>query len=356
MNSSSRRTSRGQYRNEHPTVQASVREALMEWRGNKAPTKPTGPVPIESRTGAEFDVPPASGLRVTWLGHATSLVEIDGRRILIDPLWADRASPFQFIGPKRFFPPPLPLDDLPPLDAVLLSHDHYDHLDRRTVLALGRTGVRIFTPLGVGKRIIRWGLPARQVTELDWWEQADAAGVTVTATPSRHFSGRSPLFFDRDRALWAGFALTGDAHRVYYASDTAMFGGFDEIGRRLGPFDVALIEIGAYNRLWPDVHLGPEQAVEAFRRVRGGLFFPIHWATFDLSTHGWTEPVERLLAEVDRTGIPVVVPRPGQSVEPAEPPEVERWWPDLPWRTAEEYPVVSSGPIPPRSSTTTSST
>jgi len=232
----------GQYRNEHPRQHPSIRQAFKEWRGNKAPTKPAAPVPTETRTSTDFATPPASGLRVTWLGHATSIVEIDGCRFLIDPVWAERASPVSFMGPKRFHEPPLPLEELPTLDAVLLSHDHYDHLDRGTVVALGRTGVRFITPRGVGKRIVRWGVQADQVRELDWWEQVDVGGVTVTSTPSRHFSGRSPFFFDRDKALWCGFALTGPEHRVYYASDTAMFGGFDEIGRRLGPFDAALVE------------------------------------------------------------------------------------------------------------------
>jgi len=332
--------------NEGPRVRPSMLEAFKEWRATRAPTKPAGAVPTEALTRRDLAEPPASGLRLTWLGHATSIVEIDGRRFLTDPVWGERASPLPFIGPKRFFAPPLALAELPPLDAVLLSHDHYDHLDRRTVLTLGRKGARFVAPLGVGKRIVRWGVPAAQVQELDWWQDVDVGGVTVTATPARHFSGRSPLFLDRDRALWCGFALAGPGHRVYYAGDTAMFGGFDEIGRELGPFDAALIEIGAYNQLWADVHLGPEQAVDAFHRVRGGLFVPIHWATFDLSTHGWTEPVERFLAEARRTGARHVVPRPGASLEPARPPAVERWWPDLPWRTAEEYPVVSSGAIP----------
>ncbi|MGD8601287.1 MAG: MBL fold metallo-hydrolase, partial [Gemmatimonadota bacterium] len=345
----------GRYRNERSRVRPSFREAFREWRATKAPTKPTDPVPTETRRRGDFAEPPASGLRVTWLGHATSIVEIGGRRILIDPMWAQRASPVSFIGPKRFHEPPLPLEELPAPDAVLLSHDHYDHLDRSTVRALGRTGVRFITPVGVGKRIVGWGVPADKVQEMEWWDQVDVGGVTVTATPSRHFSGRSPFFFDRDRALWCGFALTGPEHRVYYAGDTAMFDGFDEIGRRLGPFDASLIEIGAYNQLWADVHLGPEQAVEAFHRVKGGLFIPIHWATFDLSTHGWTEPVERFLVAARRTDARHVVPRPGACIEPARPPEVERWWPELPWRTADEYPVVSSGATTLKQSTTNSS-
>lgn len=346
----------GKYWNSQPIVYPRLSEGLREWFGSKAPTTPTEPVPTDPKTRGDFATPPSSGLRVTWLGHATSLVEIDGHRFLIDPVWAERVSPVPFLGPRRFFPPPLALEELPPLHAVLISHDHYDHLDKGTVRALARSGVPFLVPLGVSKRLVGWGIPKRQIQELDWWDRVEAGSVTVTATPSRHFSGRSPILVDRNRSLWCGFALKGPEHRLYYAGDSGMFEGFDEIGRKLGPFDATLIEISAYNQLWADLHLGPEQAVAAFHRVRGGLLIPIHWATFDLSTHGWTEPIERLLVEARRTGARLAVPRPGQSIEPIRPPEVERWWPDLPWRTAEEYPVVSSGTTPSTTSTPTTTT
>jgi len=340
---SSLRTSSGRFRNQLPTRLPRLREILPEWILGKAQSTPLAPLPTVRRTSADFRDPPATGLRVTWLGHATSLVEIDGRRFLLDPVWAERSSPVPGAGPKRFFDPPLLLGDLPSLDAVLISHDHYDHLDRHTVLRLAAMGPRFLVPLRVGDRMMTWGVPREQIRELDWWERVEVRGIEVTATPARHFSGRSPFMIDRNRSLWTGFALVGPEHRVYYAGDTSMFDGFDEIGRRLGPFDAALIEIGAYNRLWADLHLGPEQAVDALRRVRGGLFIPIHWATFDLAMHSWTEPIERLLVEAGRREVTVAVPKPGQSVEPARPPQVERWWPDLPWQSADEHPIVSSG-------------
>lgn len=316
---------------------------LRELFRSRARTKPTEPPPVIRRNASDFLSAPASGLRVTWLGHSTSIVELGGRRFLVDPMWSERASPFGWMGPKRFFEPPLPLDELPPLDAVLISHDHYDHLDRPTLERLAADGHHFLVPLGVGSRMTRWGIPSESIRELDWWDAAEVEGVTITVTPARHFSGRSPFGFDRNTTLWCGFVLRSKRHRVYYTGDTAMFTGFDEIRERLGPFDVTLIEIGAYSRLWADLHLGPEQAVEAFERVRGGLLVPVHWGTFDLAFHAWTEPVERLLVEAGRRQVPVVVPRPGRSFEPAEPPMVERWWPDVPWQSAEEHPIVSSG-------------
>ncbi len=147
---------------------------------------------------------------------------------------------------------------------------------------------------------------------------------------------------DRNDTLWAGFAIQGPKHRVYYSGDTAMFEGFAEIGAKLGPFDASLIEVGAYHELWADLHLGPEQAVQAWQQVQGGLMIPMHWGTFDLALHSWTEPVERLLLAAKQAAVPLAIPRPGQSVEPSQPLPKERWWPDLPWQSAEEHPIVSS--------------
>jgi L-ascorbate metabolism protein UlaG (beta-lactamase superfamily) len=337
----------GRFRNRLAVRQPHIGGVLLAFLRERAPRTPTSPLPAESRSAADYASAPASGLRVTWLGHSSSLVEIEGQRFLLDPVWAERASPAQWFGPRRFFAPPLPLEELPPIDAVLLSHDHYDHLDEATVRRLGARGLRFLAPTGVGARLVGWGIPASQVTELSWWESQRIGGVQVTATPARHFSGRSPIFVDRDRSLWCGYALAGAQRRLYYAGDTAMSGDFPDVGAALGPFDATLMEIGAYSQLWPDVHIGPEQAVAAHRQARGGVLIPVHWGTFDLAMHGWTEPVERVLVAAAREGVPVMVPRPGGRVEPTQPGIVERWWPSLPWRSAEEYPLVSSGFTPP---------
>jgi len=309
--------------------------------GGSKHRRPTEPVPVAARTRADYDTPPASGLRVTWLGHSTILLEIDGGRVLVDPVWSERASPVSFAGPTRFYPSPLPLDELPALDCVLLSHDHADHLDPFAIRALAARGVRFVAPLGVGAHLEAWGVSPSDITELDWWDSIDVAGLTLTATPARHFSGRG--LRDRDATLWAGWVIAGTGHRVYYAGDSAMDDVFVEVSERLGPFDLTMIEIGAYDALWADVHLGPEQAVRAHALTRGALLLPVHWGLFDLALHGWTEPIERTLVAAREAGVRVMVPRPGELAEPALAGDVDRWWPSLPWKTATETPVRSTG-------------
>jgi len=329
--------------NQIPVDDPSTFKALKEWVKGAAHTVPQDPIAVQKRTASDFATPPPGGLRITWLGHSTSLVEIDGTRLLLDPTWSRRGSPFTWTGPKRFFDPPLALDDLPPLDAVLISHDHYDHLDKNTVLHLAGKGLPIIVPLGVGARLLSWDVDSTQIEEMDWWGETEVGAVKVTATPARHFSGRSLVMADRDETLWSGFALVGPNHRVYYTGDTGMFPGFKEVGERLGPFDATLVEIGAYNKLWADLHLGPEQAVRAVQDARGGLMIPVHWGTFDLALHSWTEPVERAIVAAAERKVALAIPEPGQSLETTTPPKMVRWWPQTPWQTAEQAPIVSSG-------------
>jgi L-ascorbate metabolism protein UlaG (beta-lactamase superfamily) len=332
----------GRFRNRLERVDGPIWRSFGELLfGGSKHRRPTEPIPVETRAARDYATPPARGLRVTWLGHSTTLVEIGAARLLVDPVWAERASFVSFAGPKRFYPSPLPLAELPAVDAVVLSHDHFDHLDEGLVRTLASRGLRWVAPLGVGAWLARWGVPESSVTELDWWENTHVAGVTLTSTPARHFSGRG--LGSRDRTLWCGWSFATADRRLYYAGDTAMQNEFVEIGERLGPFDLTMIEIGAYDQLWPDVHLGPEQAVAAHRLVRGDAMLPLHWGLFDLALHGWTEPIERLLASAARHGVRVAVPRPGGMVEPGMLRPVERWWPALPWRTAEEDPIRSTG-------------
>ncbi len=331
----------GKFRNELVRHDGSYWKMTVDYIRGVDNTSPVEIISIVERTAQDFANPPASGLRITWLGHSTSLVEIDGKRFLLDPVWADRAAPMSWTGPKRFHAPPLPLDELPELDGVLISHDHFDHLDHETVKALGDRVPLYFVPLGVGSHLEYWGVPAERIVELDWWGEAKVGEVTLVATPARHFSGRSLL--GMDKTLWAGWALVGPSHRVFYSGDTAMFPGFKDIGSRLGPFDATLLDSGAYSALWADVHLGPEQAVVAHQMVRGGLLIPVHWGGFDLALHAWTEPAERVLSAAKKTAVSVAIPRPGQSIEPSMPTKLERWWPEIPWSKAEQTPVTSSG-------------
>ncbi|MEL6770714.1 MAG: MBL fold metallo-hydrolase [Bacteroidota bacterium] len=309
---------------------------------------PAAPPPTVARTAADFAAVP-DDLRVTWLGHSTFLVELDGVRLLIDPVWGERVSPSSFIGSRRFHAPPLPLDALPPVDAVLISHDHYDHLDFPTIRTLTSPAFadrvpRFLVPLGIGAHLEYWGVDPARIEEVDWWDEKEVGTGTNTvrlvSTPARHFSGR--FVNDRDATLWTGWAFLGAERRVFYSGDTALTPSFAEVGERLGPFDLTLIEVGAYNEAWSDVHLGPEQAVAVHRMVRGEVMMPVHWCTFDLSLHGWTEPAERVRTAADALGIPVAFPRPGEHVTLDAVPTAA-WWPALPWDTAAEAPAVSTG-------------
>jgi L-ascorbate metabolism protein UlaG (beta-lactamase superfamily) len=332
----------GKFHNRRPRVDGSIGKVMLEFFfGGSKDRRPKVTIPVVARAGADYRTPPASVLRVTWLGHSTSLLEIDGQRVLIDPVWSERASPVSFAGPKRFYPSPLPLDQLPSVDVVLLSHDHADHFDPATLTHLVKRGDRFVVPLGVGARLIALGAAERSIVELDWWESTDVGALTLTATPARHFSGRT--LFDRDTTLWAGWVLAGPAHRVFYSGDTALDDELVEIGERFGPFDLTMIEIGAYDAMWADVHLGPEQAVRAHRLVRGEVMLAVHWGLFDLALHGWTEPVERALVAAAAEEVRLVTPRPGELLEPMLPRASTRWWPHVPWHTVAEKPVRSTG-------------
>jgi L-ascorbate metabolism protein UlaG (beta-lactamase superfamily) len=329
-----------------PKYQASMLKMAGRYFGGAGSSHrlPNSELPVLRRSASDFGEFPESGLRITWFGHSTLLLELDGYRVLIDPVWGERASPFTWAGPQRFFAPPLPLAELPKLDAIVLSHDHYDHLDYPTTVALAQlTDAPFLVPLGVGAHLASWNVPAARIVEFDWWQEHSLGDLRLVATPARHFSGRSVTMTDQNATLWAGWAVLGPKHRVFYSGDTGMFPGFKEIGERFGPFHATMIESGAYNAMWPDVHLGPEQAVLAHRMVQGELMIPVHWGLFDLALHGWTEPVERVLQAAQQQGVRVATPVPGGSVEVSHAlPELTRWWPTLPFMTAEQEPVVST--------------
>ena len=320
----------GAFRNPPAPAMPSEQSAwtsIKRWVAGHEVRTPPAPIPTVRLTRASLDRPPPSGLRATWLGHSTVLVEIDGARILMDPVWARRASPSSLVGPKRFFEPPVAIEDLPPLDAILASHDHYDHLDRGVVKAIvanpAQSRARFIVPLGVGAHLEKWGVPPNRITELDWSESTTLGSLTITATPARHFSGRG---FGANHTLWASFAIAGPKHRVFHSGDTGPFPGVIDIGAKHGPFDITLMKVGAYGEGWPDIHLTPEQAVAAHQQLRGHLLIPIHWGTFLLAFHAWDEPAERVVAASLASGVVFVVPMPGQSIEAGAPGTGEPWW------------------------------
>ena len=300
---------------------ASARKGLLrQLHEERHVGLPGGPIPL-----AVPDLPAdAAELAVTWFGHASALLEVDGRRVLVDPVWGYRVSPSPVFGPTRLHPAPVPLATVPPVDAVLISHDHYDHLDLPTVRTLVETQTAPFVvPLGIGEHLRKWGVPDDRIVELDWNGCTTIDGLTLTCTEARHFSGR---FFARDTTLWASWAVLGPRHRVFFGGDTGYTPAFAEIGARFGPFDLTLLPIGAYNDAWHAIHMDPEEAVRAHGDLGGRVLLPVHWATFNLAFHRWAEPVQRLWAAAQRVGATLAVPMPGQRIDLLDPPTVTDWW------------------------------
>ena len=284
---------------------------------------PRAPLPAQDPR-ATWLQPPDSGLRATWLGHSTVLVEIGGLRVLTDPVWGQRASPLRLAGPKRFQPVPVALRQMPAIDLVVISHDHYDHLDYPTVKTLAKLGVPFVTSLGVGAHLQAWGVPADRITELDWWQSHQHAGLTVTAAPSQHFSGRT--LKDRNATLWSSLVIRSDRHAVFFSGDTGLTTEYATIAQRLGPFDLVMLEVGAFHPSWGDIHLGPANALQAHQLLGGGAFLPVHWGTFSLAMHAWDEPPETLLKLAPAQGAQLLMPRLGEAVEPAHAGRVTPWW------------------------------
>lgn len=322
----------GGFRNVHPVLPGlrsatAARPTLGDFLCGGERRVPAGPLPSVDPTDA-WRRPAGSGLRATWLGHSTVLIEIDGLRVLTDPVWGARASPSRLAGPKRFQPVPVPVRALPPLDLVLVSHDHYDHLDYPTIHELVRRQPQVpfVTSLGVGAHLQAWGVPPERIVELDWWEQHTLphAELSVHAAPSQHFSGRG--LKDRNATLWSSFVVQSPRHRVFFSGDTGLTTEYAAIRQRFGPFDLVMLEVGAFHPAWGDIHLGPENALEALALLGGGAFLPVHWGTFSLAMHDWDEPAETLLALGPQRGAQLLMPRLGEAVEPGQGPAATPWW------------------------------
>jgi L-ascorbate metabolism protein UlaG (beta-lactamase superfamily) len=301
----------GRFENNPPqNTDGSILRTLRLYRQGHVRT-PTFAVPVQPLAPGALQAPPAPGVRAFWFGHATVLVEIDGVRVMTDPVLSRRVSPVP-VGPTRLHPPPMPLEALAHIDAVVISHDHYDHLDMATVRHLASQGTQFYVGLGIGAHLERWDVPAGQIHELGWWESAVLHGVRLTCTPARHYSGRRAM---DNSTLWASWMVQGATRSVYFSGDTGYSPHFAEIRRRLGSPDLTLMKVGAYGDTWLDIHMDPESAVQAHQDLGGAVLLPVHWATFDLSYHAWEEPIARTLAAARANAVRVVTPRVGEPVD-----------------------------------------
>lgn len=264
------------------------------------------------------------GTLVVKLGHSSLLLRLDGNFWLIDPVFSQRASPVQWAGPKRFHQTPIELDALGELEGVILSHDHYDHLDKLTIKKLHSRVKHFYTPLKLGKQLQQWGVTPDKITELDWWQSATRGDIKLIATPAQHFSGRGLL--NGNETLWVSWVIITNTERLFFSGDSGYFEGFKTIGERYGPFDMTFIETGAYNSDWANVHMFPEESFQAYLDLQGKWMVPVHNGTFDLALHAWYEPMERVMAAGEQYQQKILTPKFGDIIQVGKPEPTEHWW------------------------------
>lgn len=307
------------------TKGGALEQARIMWDfffNKPADTRPSGKIPVQTLTKQQLLAAPNN--TVYRLGHSTVLLKLHGAFWITDPMFSDRASPIQFAGPERFHSPPISIDELPSIKAVIISHDHYDHLDHDSIMQLAGKTDYFLTPLGVGDILVDWGVPAAKVRQLDWWQGIDIGDVRFVATPAQHFSGRG--LFIKNQTQWASWVILAPDQRVFFSGDSGYFDGFRQIGEKYGPFDLTLLETGAYNENWPNVHMRPEESIQAHLDLKGRRLLPIHNGTFDLSMHSWREPFDRIVALGDVQGIPVITPLMGEPASMHDTTGGRRWW------------------------------
>ncbi len=287
-----------------------------------AEPSPLKPLPVHKLTAAQLQMAPVDTLYR--LGHSTLLLKLGGEFWLTDPVFAKRASPVQWLGPKRFHKPPLRAEQLPPLKGIIISHNHYDHLDEMSIKVLAKRCEHFYVPLGVGQQLRCWGVAADNISEFDWWQSVQVGDTQLVATPARHFSGRG--LFDTDRTLWCSWVIRSPEFSLFFSGDTGYFDGFQQIGKTYGPFDITCIETGAYDHSWPDVHMLPEQSLQAHLDLRGRYMLPIHNGTFDLALHDWFEPFEQIMALAASQQVSLLMPQIGEPVQLLTPPGWYPWW------------------------------
>lgn len=305
----------------------SLRETLSHYLfADKTQKNPQNPIQVKPFDATAFGQIADDSVAFVWFGHSTILMKINGVTILADPvIEGKRASMFSFLGPERFdYTKHIGVEDLPKIDAVILSHDHYDHLDYPTIKALNEKVDRFYLPLGVGAHFEEWGVSADHITELNWWDEVELNGLKLAFTPTRHFSGRG--FGDRFKTLWGSWVIIGTNKRLYFSGDSGYFPGFKEIGEKYGPFDLTFMECGAYNEGWSEIHMFPEETAQAHLDVKGRLLMPIHWGKFDLSLHPWKESVQRLSQKAGEENISLFTPQVGQMISLSDSSSLDQWW------------------------------
>ncbi|MDF2723399.1 MAG: hypothetical protein K0Q59_3074 [Paenibacillus sp.] len=307
----------GKYENETPTSMSmnmkTVVGMLKEYMKSGTQRRPAAAAIPVVEFRATDEALRADAAQVTWFGHSAFLLELEGKRLLFDPMLGPRPSPVSWAGTKRYADKlPLPPERFPALDAIILSHDHYDHLDYASIRALKDKTRRFIVPLGVRERLIRWGVRADDITEHNWWDELELNGLKLACTPARHFSGRG--MFNRNSTLWCSWVIAGRATKVFYSGDSGYGPHFKRIGETYGPFDLTLMECGQYNERWAAIHMMPEETVQAHLDVRGRLLLPVHWGAFTLALHAWNDPVERATKAARERQVDIVTPKIGQTV------------------------------------------
>ncbi|WP_246434794.1 MBL fold metallo-hydrolase [Teredinibacter haidensis] len=285
---------------------------------------PRQKIPLSILSAEHLEQLPKDSDTVIRLGHSSVFLNIGGKKWLIDPVFSERASPFSFLGPKRFHPTPISLEDLPDIDGVLISHDHYDHLDEASIKSLARSVKHFIVPMGVDRHLLKWKVPAENIQVLDWWESAKIQNIQITATPAQHFSGRNML--DKNKTLWASYVIETPDNTLFFSGDSGYFSGFKDIGERFGPFALTMIEAGAYDKDWSSIHMTPEQSLQAHKDLGGAHMMPIHNGTFDLAFHSWYEPLQRISALAKQGGVSLLTPIMGQVITLNNIPTTLAWW------------------------------
>lgn len=315
------------FNNPIPTkMSVKPHRVMNDYFKTRSKRKPEKPVSIENLTKGDFSEIPSMELKLMWLGHASSLIEIEGIRILTDPVFSNRVSPFSWMGPKRLHDTPFPMHELPAIDVIVISHNHYDHLDIEFINYVKDHNIQFVVPLAVGETLQHWGVSNQNIFELDWHETYVFKNVSFTATPARHFTGRGLL--DRNKALWMSTVIKGREESLFFCGDSGFFEGFEDIGNRYGSFDFTMIGIGAYNEQWQAIHTNPEEALKAHNLLKGKHLLPMHWCTFDLAPHPWSEPIEWLINENKKIKSSVTIPKVGEFItsEIANNYNQEFWW------------------------------